>query len=117
LAGPSTKHAPGLLPARPFRGILKGIGNPEATCAESWRHSVTTLRQDATVDPVIRPQVMGPQADCRSWARHDRPRHPTPHETLRQPVAQALWRCPESLRYAMARLWPRSTSRFVSVCG
>jgi hypothetical protein len=78
--------------------MMKDIGNREATCSESWRHSVATLRQDATVDPRIRPQVMGPRPTASPGLGMASKDTHTQHETLRQEVAQARWRCPESLR-------------------
>ena len=44
---------------RSFIRVAKKAGTPDATCPKSWRHSFTTLLQDANVDPLIRQITMG----------------------------------------------------------
>src|SRR5262249_49005846 len=39
--------------------IMRALGRPEATCPKSWRHTFSTLLQDANVDPLIRQLTLG----------------------------------------------------------
>jgi len=85
-----------------FIRIADSVGLAGATCPKSWRHSFTTLLQDANVDPLIRQITLGhaPMGTAdgalgmTSIYTHTRP------QTQRQEILRALRLWPESLALA-----------------
>lgn len=86
-----------------FIRVATAIGQPEATCPKSWRHSFATLLQDANVDPLIRQLTLGHRPTATNGLgmtghyTHTRP------ATQKEQVERALRLWPGSL--AFARQW------------
>lgn len=97
-----------------FIRVMRAIGHPESTCPKSRRHTFATLLQDANVDPLIRPQVMGHRPTASSGLgmtgkyTHTRP------ETLRTQVTGALQQWPESLKVGWAHVAEADPSQTVT---
>jgi integrase len=83
-----------------FIGVMQAIGHPEATCPKSWRHSFTTLLQDANVDPLIRQQTLGHRPAGAGGLGMTANYTHTRRETLRRQIEAALRAWPEALLLA-----------------
>jgi integrase len=83
-----------------FIAIIRSIGQPEATCPKSWRHTFATLLQDANVDPLVRQLTLGHSPTTESGLGMTTTYTHTRKETQRQQIEDALRRWPESLRLA-----------------
>jgi len=83
-----------------FIEVARSIGQAQATCPKSWRHSFATLLQDANVDPLIRQQTLGHRPTTGSGLGMTANYTHTRRETHREQVERALRLWPESLRLA-----------------
>jgi integrase len=87
-----------------FIAVMVEIGQPQATCPKSWRHSFATLLQDANVDPLIRQITLGHSAKTGEGLGMTANYTHTRRETQRAQIEQALRRWPASLSYALDRI-------------
>jgi integrase len=87
-----------------FVRVMAIIGQPEATCPKSWRHSFATLLQDANVDPLVRQITLGHKPTSGTGLGMTATYTHTRGETQRHQIEHALRRWPESLLYATERV-------------
>jgi len=83
-----------------FIKVTRAIGQAQATCPKSWRHSFATLLQDANVDPLIRQQTLGHRPTTSNGLGMTANYTHTRRETHREQVERALRLWPESLQLA-----------------
>lgn len=83
-----------------FIQIMRALGRQDATCPKSWRHTFSTLLQDANVDPLIRQLTLGHSPTSTNGLgvtasyTHTRP------ETHKAQIEHALRLWPTSLEFA-----------------
>jgi integrase len=83
-----------------FIRITRAIGQPEATCPKSWRHTFATLLQDANVDPLVRQNTLGHKPTLDAGLGMTANYTHTRRHTQRQQIEEALRLWPQSLELA-----------------